>query len=265
MNLFGMPNPNPSSSSNPPQSGYPNQLGFPPTPEQFQEYQLFHQQHMLNMEFQNLQQNPPPYPQQEHPQTQCSQATTEPTPSSKRQLKWPSKKSKSPVSEKNPDVTGFSLRWQPVEETLVASCYVVVFEDRNVGVSQKGETLWNPVCPRRRVGILEIPRKTDAPDPVDLTEGDVSGEGHEELFVEYARPHPSGPGRSTQHMSTEFRLKREAAEKTYEVSKEKDRTLMHFEEMEFLATSKKDLSEDDAFYINYQKQLINDKYKLNRD
>ncbi|GJT83680.1 hypothetical protein Tco_1058022 [Tanacetum coccineum] len=100
---------------------------------------------MLNMEIQNLQQNPPQYPQQEQPQTQSSQATTQSTPSSKRRLKRDSKKSKEPVSEKNPDVTGVSLRWQPIEETLLASCYVAVSEDPNVGNSQKGETFWYKV------------------------------------------------------------------------------------------------------------------------
>ncbi|GJR70308.1 hypothetical protein Tco_0016373 [Tanacetum coccineum] len=44
-----------------------------------------------------------------------------------------------------------------------------------------------------------------------------------------------------EHMSSEFLLKREAAEKAYEASKEKDRTLMRLDEMKFLATSTKDL------------------------
>ncbi|GJV69963.1 multidrug resistance-associated protein 5 [Tanacetum coccineum] len=43
------------------------------------------------------------------------------------------------------------------------------------------------------------------------------------------------------HMSTEFHLKREAAEKAYEASKEKDLTLMRLDEMKFLATSTKDM------------------------
>nr|GFB05022.1 hypothetical protein [Tanacetum cinerariifolium] len=47
-------------------------------------------------------------------------------------------------------------------------------------------------------------------------------------------------------MSSEFRLRWEAAKKAYEVSKKKDHTLMRLEEMKFLATSTKDLSEDDA-------------------
>ncbi|GJV12331.1 hypothetical protein Tco_1353872 [Tanacetum coccineum] len=62
--------------------------------------------------------------------------------------------------------------------------------------------------------MLRSHTKWAAHDPIDLTEGDVPGE---------------------------------AAKKTYEVSKEKDRTLMRLEELKFLATSMKDLSEDDAF------------------
>nr|GEW51759.1 hypothetical protein [Tanacetum cinerariifolium] len=140
-----------------------------------------------------------------------------------------------------------------VEETLLALCYVAVFEDGNVGASQKKETFWR----RPRVG-------------------------HEELFGEDARPRLPGPDKSTrpskkrksdtttsigrsnssnpfsEHMLTEFRLKREAAEKAYDVSKEKDCTLMHLEEMKFLATSTEDLSEDDAYCpakTNDQRQI----------
>ncbi|GJV02553.1 hypothetical protein Tco_1336122 [Tanacetum coccineum] len=66
-------------------------------------------------------------------------------------------------------------------------------------------------------------------------------------------------------MQTEFRLKREAAQSAYEVSKEKDRTVIRLEEMQFLAISTKDLSEDDAYWTNVQKQHIKDKYNLCRD
>ncbi|GJW99622.1 hypothetical protein Tco_0183536 [Tanacetum coccineum] len=48
-------------------------------------------------------------------------------------------------------------------------------------------------------------------------------------------------------MTNELRLKRQATEKAYEVSKEKDRTVMRLEKMKFLAISTKDLSEDDAY------------------
>nr|GEV30879.1 phospholipase-like protein [Tanacetum cinerariifolium] len=49
-------------------------------------------------------------------------------------------------------------------------------------------------------------------------------------------------------MTHELRLKREAVEKAFEVTKEKDRTIMHLEEMKFLAISMNDLSEDDAVF-----------------
>ncbi|GJX31815.1 hypothetical protein Tco_0241670 [Tanacetum coccineum] len=66
-------------------------------------------------------------------------------------------------------------------------------------------------------------------------------------------------------MSTKFHLKREAAESAYEVAKEKDHTVMRLEDVKFLAISTKALSEDDAYWINVQKQQIKDKYNLHRD
>ncbi|GKB23365.1 hypothetical protein Tco_0862766 [Tanacetum coccineum] len=119
--------------------------------------------------------------------------------------------------------------------------------------------------------ILRSHSKWDAPEPVDLTEGDIPGVDNEDLFGEDARPRPAGLDKSKtksdtttstggsnlsnpfgEHMSSEFQLKREAAENA-KASKEKDRTLTRLEEMKFLATSMTDLSEDDAYWINYQK------------
>ena len=51
-------------------------------------------------------------------------------------------------------------------------------------------------------------------------------------------------------MQNEFQLKWEAAQSSYEVTKEKDRTMMKLEEMKFLAINTKDLSDDDAYFIN---------------
>nr|GEZ44738.1 hypothetical protein [Tanacetum cinerariifolium]GEZ54295.1 hypothetical protein [Tanacetum cinerariifolium] len=124
--------------------------------------------------------------------------------------------------------------------------------------------------------------KWDAPDLLDLTEGDhVPRVGYEELFDEDARPRPlekQRPGKKTKsdtttstdgsnlssqfrdYMKNKLRLKQEAAEKAYEVSKEKDRMVMRLEEMKFLAISTKDLSKDDVCWINAQKQKIKDKY-----
>ncbi|GKF58398.1 hypothetical protein Tco_0171935, partial [Tanacetum coccineum] len=45
--------------------------------------------------------------------------------------------------------------------------------------------------------ILRSHSKWDAPEPVDLTEGDVPGVGNEDLFGEDARPRPAGFGKST--------------------------------------------------------------------
>nr|GEZ32918.1 hypothetical protein [Tanacetum cinerariifolium] len=57
-------------------------------------------------------------------------------------------------------------------------------------------------------------------------------------------------------VSHELRLKREAAEKTFEASKDKDETIKSLEELRFLALSTKDLLEDDAFWIERKKAQI---------
>nr|GEX59918.1 hypothetical protein [Tanacetum cinerariifolium] len=56
-------------------------------------------------------------------------------------------------------------------------------------------------------------------------------------------------------MGQELRLKREAAERAFEFQAEKDRTLMRLEELRFLATSTKDLDDDDAYWIKKQKTI----------
>nr|GEX64608.1 glutathione S-transferase T3-like [Tanacetum cinerariifolium] len=239
-------------------------------------------------------------------------------------------------------MSGCSLRWQLDEETLLAECWVVVFEDQNVGAGQTKDTFWyrilnefndknfqkrnkdmltskwhrlnhsfqkfNAVYKRTaRLGksgenemdvlkwakatyqdekksilfvqddaweVLRSHSKWDAPEPVDLTEDDVPGVGNKDLFGEDVRPRLPGPGKSKrpakksksdtttstggsnssnpfgEQMSTEIHLKREAFEKAYESSKERDRTLTRLEEMKFLASFTKDLSEDDAYWIN---------------
>ncbi|GJW75332.1 hypothetical protein Tco_0134702 [Tanacetum coccineum] len=73
-----------------------------------------------------------------------------------------------------------------------------------------------------------------------------------------------GSSASTQFgelMEQELRLKREAAERAFEAQAEKDRTLMRLEELRFLATSTKDLDDDDAYWIKKQKKLIKNKMK----
>ncbi|GJY78864.1 glycine-rich RNA-binding protein-like protein isoform X1 [Tanacetum coccineum] len=62
-------------------------------------------------------------------------------------------------------------------------------------------------------------------------------------------------------MEQELRLKREAAERAFEAHAEKDRTLMRFEELRFLATSTKGLDDDNAYWIKKQKQLSKNKMR----
>ncbi|GJV17762.1 hypothetical protein Tco_1363085 [Tanacetum coccineum] len=121
----------------------------------------------------------------------------------------------------------------------------------------------------------------DAPEQVDLT-GDVPGATQEDLLGHDARPRLTGKPRpakktksdakastggssaSTQFeelMKHELRLKREAAERAFEAQAEKDRTLMRLEELRFLATSTKNLDDDDAYWIKKQKQLIKNKMR----
>ncbi|GKA04616.1 hypothetical protein Tco_0683736 [Tanacetum coccineum] len=107
-------------------------------------------------------------------------------------------------------------------------------------------------------GSCEVLRnypKWDAPEAVPSAP--VEG-GHTELFGEDSRPHPPGAraakktksestsgtsGSNTQvfadSMTTEFRLKRKLAQ-------EKDRAVIKFEELRFLATKTDGLSEEDA-------------------
>ncbi|GJZ08556.1 glutathione S-transferase T3-like protein [Tanacetum coccineum] len=140
-----------------------------------------------------------------------------------------------------------------------------IYRDEHKGVSFSQEDAW---------AILRFHPKWDAPEQVDLT-GDVPGATQEDLFGHDARPRPAGKPRpakktksdatastggssaSTQFgelMEQELRLKREAAERAFEAQAEKDRTLMRLEELRFLATSTKDLDDDDAYWINKQKQ-----------
>nr|GEY77515.1 hypothetical protein [Tanacetum cinerariifolium] len=53
----------------------------------------------------------------------------------------------------------------------------------------------------------------------------------------------------------------EATERAFEAQAEKGRTLMRFEELRFLATSTKDLDDDDAYWIKKQKRLIKNKMR----
>nr|GEY88284.1 hypothetical protein [Tanacetum cinerariifolium] len=62
-------------------------------------------------------------------------------------------------------------------------------------------------------------------------------------------------------MEQELRLKWKAAERAFEAQAEKDRTLMWLEELRFIATSTKDLDDDDAYRIKKQTRLIKNKMR----
>ncbi|GKE18331.1 hypothetical protein Tco_1425908 [Tanacetum coccineum] len=140
------------------------------------------------------------------------------------------------------------------------------YRDENKNTTFAQEDAWELL---RKHAKWDAP--APAPAPVDLTEDEEIVEVNtDELFGADARPRPSGkqrPGKKTKSdtsvstggsnsssqfeeiMTKELRLKQEAAEATFEVAKEKDRTVMRLEEMKFLAISTKDLSDDDAYFI----------------
>ncbi|GJU16024.1 hypothetical protein Tco_1143990 [Tanacetum coccineum] len=147
-----------------------------------------------------------------------------------------------------------------------------IYQDENKNSSFNYEKAW---------AGLRKHAKWDAPDPapIDLTEDENIHDEHvlavntDELLGPDPRPRPPGnqrPRKKTKSdtststggsnsssqfgdfMSHELRLKREAAEKAFEVSKDKDWTITRLEELRFLALSMKDLSPDDAYWINLQ-------------
>ncbi|GJS15718.1 hypothetical protein Tco_0410190 [Tanacetum coccineum] len=144
-----------------------------------------------------------------------------------------------------------------------------MYQDENRNSPFNHEKAW---------AILGQHAKWDAPEvaPVDLTK-DETGDFHatvntDELFGADPRPRPRqttspkipnpklgvhGRSHSSQFgefVSHELRLKREAAEKAFEASKDKDETIKSLEELRFLALSTKDLSDDDAFWILRKKK-----------
>nr|GEW48006.1 hypothetical protein [Tanacetum cinerariifolium] len=104
-------------------------------------------------------------------------------------------------------------------------------------------------CQEDACAILKFHPKWDAPEQVDLT-GDVPGLPKRIYSVTMH-----------DHVRPELRLKREAAERAFEAQAEKDRTLIRLEELRFLATSTKDLDDDDAYWIKKQKRLIKNKMR----
>ncbi|GJR26490.1 hypothetical protein Tco_1102722 [Tanacetum coccineum] len=119
------------------------------TPEQFQQYQQEQQQaffrwqqsQILNRDLDNLQQNPPSF------HSESSQTLTQPqqvdSPKKGGRKKTKARRRKNVKDEPQEPVA--ASRWLPVEEELLATCYVAVSEDNNVGRSQKHDTFWYQV------------------------------------------------------------------------------------------------------------------------
>nr|GEV54667.1 glutathione S-transferase T3-like [Tanacetum cinerariifolium] len=147
-----------------------------------------------------------------------------------------------------------------------------IYRDEHIRIAFCQEDAW---------ANLKFHPKWDAPEQVDLT-GDVPGATQEDLFGHDARPHPAGkprPAKKTKSYATastgessastqfeklmeqELRLKRKAVERAFEAQAEKDRTLIWLEELRFLATSTKDLDDDDAYWIKKEKRLIKNKMR----
>ncbi|GKD54539.1 hypothetical protein Tco_1287926 [Tanacetum coccineum] len=206
----------------------------------------------FQQDFQNRQQNPPQFemPQQQS-QSSNSLLQTESQPK-KGRMKRTAKKGKS--SEPIGDVT---LRWTSDEETLLAECFVVVSEDRNVGRSQPRDTLWFRVL-----------------NEFNWKNFQKTYQGYVVKQMEYVEPSlpkiqrnlqtvhsVEKSGETSEFMTNELRLKREAAEQAFAASKDKDRTITCSEELRFLALTTKDLSPDDAYWINLQTKQIKDKLR----
>ncbi|GJT56668.1 hypothetical protein Tco_0991722 [Tanacetum coccineum] len=109
------------------------------TPEQFQQYQQEQQQaffrwqqsQILNRDLDNLQQNPPSF------HSESSQTLTQPqqVDSPKKGGRKKTKARRGKNVEDEPQEPVAAGRWLPVEEELLATCYVAVSEDNNVGSS----------------------------------------------------------------------------------------------------------------------------------
>ncbi|GKD22524.1 hypothetical protein Tco_1224227, partial [Tanacetum coccineum] len=86
----------------------------------------------------NLQQNPPSF------HSESSQTLTQPqqVDSPKKGGRKKTKARRGKNVEDEPQEPVAAGRWLPVEEELLATCYVAVSEDNNVGRSQKHDTFW---------------------------------------------------------------------------------------------------------------------------
>nr|GEY07421.1 hypothetical protein [Tanacetum cinerariifolium] len=80
------------------------------------------------------------------------------------------------------------------------------------------------------------------------------------ITIDYRR-HQNQVGLVVATVVTGDGLKREAAEKAFEASKDKDETIKSLEELRFLTLSTKDLSDDDAYWIERKKAQIKAKLR----
>nr|GEW66116.1 hypothetical protein [Tanacetum cinerariifolium] len=286
---------NEGCSANPPAQnqpfpGYSSQYASM-TPGRFQQHQQEQQQaffgwqqsQVLNREFQYLQQNSLSF------NSETSQSFTQPqqVDSPKKGCRKKTKSKRGKNVEDEPVAAG---RWLPVEEELLATCYV---EDNNVGRSQKHETFWYRVLnefnskffSKRTKDMLTSKWHTlnancqkfnatykwakrlgkSGENDVDLMKRAQSIYHDEHKGVAFCQEdawailkfHPKWDAPEQVDLTgDELHQKREAAERAFEAQAEKDRTLMRFEELRFLATSTKDLDDDDAYWIKKQKRLI---------
>nr|GEX39173.1 hypothetical protein [Tanacetum cinerariifolium] len=164
-------------------------------------------------------------------------------------------------------------RWLPVEEESLATCYVAVSEDNNVGRSQKHETFWYRVL--NEFNSKKFQKRTKDMLTSKWHTLNVNCQKFNAAYKRAKRLGKSGENdvdvmKRAQSIyrdkhKWELLLKREAAERAFEAQAEKDHTLMRLEDLRFLATSTKDLSDDDAYWIKKQKRLIKNKMRNDLD
>ncbi|GKD55803.1 hypothetical protein Tco_1289190 [Tanacetum coccineum] len=187
-------------------------------------------QQLLQHRFQ-LQHNPPQYPANVQPTPPPTQQQSKPPPQTETETNKTCKKrlaKRESSSTSNRNASDKTLqRWITVEEELLSSCFIAVFEDPKVGRDQKEESFWGKfpkviykLCIRlgksgeNEVDVLNRAKKAfkkefnersftqegpwevfqkyvklDVAEPVDPAP--VEG-GHSELFGEDPRPRPSG-------------------------------------------------------------------------
>nr|GEX61910.1 hypothetical protein [Tanacetum cinerariifolium] len=290
---------NEGCSANPPAQNQPfpgySSQDASMTPKRFQQHQQEQQQAFFRWQqsqvLNHLQQHPPSF------NSETSQSLTQP-----QQVDSPKKggrkKTKSKRGKNVEDESVAASRWLPVEEELLATCYVTVSKDNNVGMSQKHETLWyrvlnefnskkfqkrtkdmltskwhtlNVDCQKFNAAYKRAKRlEKSGENNVDVMKRAQSIYRDEHKGVAFCQKdawailkfHPKWDAPEQVDLTRdELRLKWKAAERAFEAQAEKDRTLMRLEELRFLAASTKDLDDDDAYWIKKQKRLIKNKMR----